>query len=107
MISIHKRGIGSTYLTIFQKAARRLLATTPARIPLNYTIHIGVALRRIKRRVAFGALDGTGSESRHVSSYYVRRRESGGKFRGKRHSLKYRRFPKAGILAPANENSGS
>lgn len=86
------------HFTTFQKAARRLLATAPARRLLDYTIHVGVALRRIKRRVDFGALDGTGFESRHVSSYYVRRRESGGKFRGKWHSLTYRRFPKAGIL---------
>jgi hypothetical protein len=60
--------------------------------------HVGVAVRRIKRRVVLAALDGTGFESRHASSYYVRRRETGGKHRGKYHSLSYRRFPKAGIL---------
>ncbi len=86
------------HFTTIQKAAQRLLVATPARRLLDWTIHIGVALRRIKRRVVLAALDGTGFESRHASSYYVRRRETGGKFRGKYHSLTYRRFPKAGIL---------
>src|SRR3981081_2187002 len=86
------------HFTTFQKAAQRLLVATPARRLLDWTIHIGVALRRIKRRVVMAALDGTGFESHHASSYYVRRRETGGKHRGKYHSLTYRRFPKAGIL---------
>lgn len=86
------------HFTTFQKAAHRLLVATPARRLLDWTIHVGVALRRIKRRVVLAALDGTGFESHHASSYYVRRRETGGKHRGKYHSLTYRRFPKAGIL---------
>ncbi len=68
------------HFTTIQKAAQRLLVATPARRLLDWTIHIGVALRRIKRRVVLAALDGTGFESRHASSYYVRRRETGGKF---------------------------
>ena len=86
------------HFTTFQKAARRLLLAVPARRLLDQTIHVGVAVRRTKRRVALAALDGTGFESHHASSYYVRRRESGGKYRGKLHTLTYRRFPKAGIL---------
>ena len=86
------------HFTTFQKAARRLLSARPARRLLDHTIHVGVAVRRIKRRVNLGALDGTGFESRHVSSYYVRRRESVGNLRGKWRSLTYHRYPKAGIL---------
>jgi hypothetical protein len=86
------------HFTTFQKAAERLLLAAPARRLLDTTIHVGAAVRRIKRRVDLAALDGTGFESRHASSYYVRRRETGGKYRGKYHSLTYRRFPKAGIL---------
>ena len=86
------------HFTTFQKAAQRLLMTARARRLLDTTIHVGAAIHRIKRRVALAALDGTGFESRHASSYYVRRRETGGKYRGKYHSLTYRRFPKAGIL---------
>src|SRR5215469_16720554 len=86
------------HFTTFQKAARRLLVAAPVRRLLDDTIHVGVAVHRTKRRVALAALDGTGFESRHVSSYYVRRRESGGNFRGKWHSLSYHHYPMAGIL---------
>jgi hypothetical protein len=83
------------HFTTFQKAAQRLLAATPARRLLDHTIHVGVAIGRIGRRVGLAALDGTGFESRHVSSYYVRRRASTDKSWQK---LTYRRFPKAGLL---------
>jgi hypothetical protein len=83
------------HFTTFQKAAQRLLVATPARRLLDWTIHVGVALRRIKRRVVLAALDGTGFESHHASSYYVRRRANTAKYWQK---LTYRTFPKAGIL---------
>jgi len=83
------------HFTTFQKAAQRLLAAAPARLLLDQTIHVAVAVRRMKRRVALAALDGTGFESRHVSSYYVRRRANTGKYWQR---LTYRTFPKAGLL---------
>jgi hypothetical protein len=86
------------HFTTFQKAANRLLRTKRAQRLLDESIEMGVVLRRLKKRIALAALDGTGFESHHASSYYVRRRETGGKFAGKRHALTYRRFPKAGIL---------
>jgi Transposase DDE domain len=86
------------HFTTFQKAAKRLLRTKPAQRLLDETVEMGVVLRRLKKRVALAALDGTGFESHHASSYYVRRREKGGEFAGKTHALTYRRFPKAGIL---------
>jgi hypothetical protein len=86
------------HYTTFQKAANRLLLSKWAQRLLDESIEMGVVLRRLKKRVALAALDGTGFESHHASSYYVRRREKGGKFAGKKHALTYRRFPKAGIL---------
>ena len=83
------------HFTTFQKAAQRLLRTAPARRLLNTTIDVGVAVRRVRRRIDLAALDGTGFESHHASSYYVRRREKGGK---QWQNITYRRFPKAGIL---------
>ena len=83
------------HFTTFQKAAQRLLRTPPARRLLDTTIHVGAAVRSIKRRVELAALDGTGFESHHASSYYVQRREKGGK---EWQNITYRRFPKAGIL---------
>jgi Transposase DDE domain len=89
------------HFTTFQKAAQRLLLAQPARRLLDWTVHVGVALRRIKRRVALAALDGTGFESHHASSYYVRRREKGGK---QWQNITYRRFPKAGLLCDCSSH---
>ncbi len=83
------------HFTTFQKAAQRLLTATPARRLLDETIEFGVAVGRLKRRVKLAALDGTGFESHHASSYYVRRRSSTAKYWQK---LTYRTFPKAGLL---------
>jgi hypothetical protein len=83
------------HFTTFQKAARRLLTYPRARRLLHKTIHIAMKRRRMPRRVALAALDGTGLESRHASIYYVRRRAAGGKTWQK---TTYARFPKAGIL---------
>jgi hypothetical protein len=83
------------HYTTFQKAAVRLLVARQARRTLHWTLHVGIALRRLRRRVVLGALDGTGFESRHVSRYYVQRRASTSKSWQK---TTYRTFPKAGIL---------
>ena len=74
-IELHK----VPHFTTFQKAAGRLLAYPRARRLLRKTIRIAVNRRRIRRRVALAALDGTGLESHHASTYYVRRCAAGGK----------------------------
>jgi hypothetical protein len=83
------------HFTTFQKAAARLLMSSRAHRLLDKTIRIAVERRRIRRRVALAALDGTGLESHHASTYDVRRRAAGGKTWQK---TSYTRFPKAGIL---------
>ncbi len=83
------------HFTTFQKAAQRLLISARARRLLDKTIKIAVKHRCVCRRVRLAALDGTGLESHHASSYYVRRRAAGGKTWQK---TTYTRFPKAGIL---------
>ncbi len=90
-IGLHK----VPHFTTFQKAARRLLGHARAHGLLRKTIQIAVKRRHIGRRVALAALDGTGLESHHASTYYVRRRAAGGKTWQK---TTYTRFPKAGIL---------
>lgn len=91
--AIHLREV--PHYTTFQKAAVRLLAARHARRTLHWTLHVGICLRRLRRRIVLAALDGTGFESRHVSRYYVLRRSSTSKFWQK---TTYRTFPKAGIL---------
>jgi hypothetical protein len=83
------------HFTTFQKAAVRLLAFRPARRLLDRTIHIAKRQGNLSHKVPLAALDGTGLETRHASSYYVRRRAKGGKTWQK---TTYQRFPKAGIL---------
>ena len=83
------------HYTTFQKAAVRLLISSAARRTLHWTLHVGIALKRLRRRVVLAALDGTGFESHHANRYYVLRRASTSKYWQK---TTYRTFPKAGIL---------
>jgi hypothetical protein len=80
------------HYTTLQKAARRLLASLPARRLLDATVreHLGR-----KRRVPRAAIDSTGLESTAASSYFVRRRERVG-MPWKR--VVYHRFPKLGVV---------
>jgi hypothetical protein len=89
-------GLGKVpHFTTFQKAAGRLLAYPRAQRLLRKTVRVAVKHHCLRRRVALAALDGTGLESHHASTYYVRRRAAGGKTWQK---TTYTRFPKAGIL---------
>jgi hypothetical protein len=83
------------HFTTFQKAAGRLLGFRPARRLLDRTIQLAKRQGNLSGKVSLAALDGTGLESRHASSYYVRRRANTGKYWQK---ITYQRFPKAGIL---------
>lgn len=80
------------HYTTLQKAARRLLASAPAKRLLDATVrqHLG---RR--RRVARAAIDSTGLESSAASSYFVnRRRYVGGPWK----TVVYHRYPKLGLV---------
>jgi Transposase DDE domain len=89
------------HYTTFQKAAARLLGYRPARQLLDETVHLAKFQRNLPSKVRLAALDGTGFESHHASSYYVRRRAAGGK---SWQNISYRRFPKAGILCDTNSH---
>jgi hypothetical protein len=82
------------HFTTLQKAARRLLRVPPARRLLAATLRRARRTGRLRRRVRLAALDGTGLESRHISAYFLRRREKPRKNGQQRHS----RFPKVGIM---------
>ena len=83
------------HFTTFQKAADRLLLAPHARKLLDETLGIARQQKRLKSRCRLAALDGTGWESHHVSSYYVKRRANCSKFWQK---ITYKTFPKAGVL---------
>jgi hypothetical protein len=83
------------HFTTFQKAAARLLRARHAQRLLDQTVQLAVDFKCLKQPVELTALDGTGLESHHASSYYVRRRE---KTEKQAKNRVYHRFPKAGIL---------
>ena len=83
------------HFTTFHKAAKRLLLNRHAQRYLDKTIRLAQVQGRLPRQVSLAALDGTGLETRHASSYYVKRRANTGKYWQK---TTYQRFPKAGIL---------
>jgi len=83
------------HFTTLQKAAARLLAFRPARRLLDQSIRVARWQGNLPATAPLAALDGTGWEARHASSYYVRRRAKG---RETWQSMRYKRFPKAGIL---------
>ena len=66
------------HFTTFQKAAKRLLKATPARLMFDAVLERALRAKVRKRRVPLAAVDGTGMESRHVSRYYVKRRDKTG-----------------------------
>jgi hypothetical protein len=80
------------HYTTLQKAARRLLAATPARHLLDATVREQLGR---KRRVSRAAIDSTGLESSAASGYFVRRRRYVG---GPWKTVVYHRFPKLGIV---------
>ena len=89
------------HFTTFQKAADRLLLSPRVHRLLDETLRIARCCKRLASRSHLAALDGTGWESHHASSYFVRRRASCSKFWQK---VTYRTFPKAGVLCDARSH---
>ena len=86
------------HFTTIQKAGQRLLRNAPAQALLDQTLqHARPRRKRTGDRttVKRAALDASGFEAQHVSHYFVRRREKGGK---RWQSTAYKRFPKLAVL---------
>ena len=83
------------HFTTFQKASRRLLQCHRARRMLRCTVRMAKERHLLKRNCDLAAMDGTGLESHHASTYYVQRCAKGKKTKQK---LTYTRFPKMGIV---------
>ena len=86
------------HFTTFQKAADRLLLSPRVHRLLDETLNLARHGKLLRSRSRLAALDGTGWESHHASSYFVKRRASCSKFWQK---ITYRTFPKAGVLCDA------
>ena len=83
------------HCTTFHKASQRWLRFRRAKRMLRETVHQAMNKRLMKKKVSLAAMDGTGLESHHASSYYVQRKAKGGKFT---QNIPYKRFPKMGIV---------
>jgi len=83
------------HYTTFQKAAVRLLKSRRAERLLDVTVERAIKKRKMRRRVKLASLDGTGFETRHISAYYVKRRQKGQKHQFQ--TTTYTRYPYAAI----------
>jgi transposase len=90
------------HFSTFQKAAARLLVSRRAQRLLDETIQVATQHRVMKRKVALAAIDGTGFETRHISTYFVRRRDRDCK-KGYQ-TTTYTRFPAANLLCDCNSH---
>lgn len=84
------------HFTTFHKAARRLLGSKRADHLLSETVKRAVRARLVKKRVQRAAIDGTGFETRHISAYYVKRRDRACK--AGYQTTTYTRYPYANIV---------
>lgn len=84
------------HFTTFQKAAGRLLTSRRAQLLLDETVSTAVSHGVMRRRVALAAIDGTGFESRHISAYFVRRRQRACKTGYQ--TTTYTRYPTANLV---------
>jgi len=63
------------HFTTFQKASRRLLIAPHAQRILDETVRAARRSGVMRPQVKLAAIDGTGFETRHISAYFVKRRE--------------------------------
>jgi hypothetical protein len=83
------------HFTTFQKAAARLLVSRRVERLLDGTVEEARKAGKLKRRVKLVALDGTGFETRHISAYFVKRRQRACKTEYQ--TTTYTRYPCAAI----------
>ncbi|HEY4527139.1 MAG TPA: transposase [Candidatus Paceibacterota bacterium] len=83
------------HYTTLQKAARRFTDKKTIDRLLRSTLALATTSKVMKKSVALSAIDSTGLESHHTSTYFVRRRARGMKEYEDTH---YTRFPKVGIV---------
>ena len=84
------------HFTTFHKAARRLLLADGAHGLLSETVERAVQAGVAKKRVKLAAIDGTGFETRHISAYFVKRRQRACKTGYQ--TTQYTRYPYANIV---------
>jgi hypothetical protein len=88
------------HYTTIQKAAHRIKKSDLDRLLAGFLIPAR-KMRVLKKNILLSAIDGTGFESRHISSYFVKRKAKGQDiFR----MMTYTRYPKAGIITDCSNH---
>jgi hypothetical protein len=77
------------------KAARRLTKKNTLDRLIKEILTVAVERKMLKKNVVLSAIDGTGFESHHVSSYFVKRKAKGQPIY---QMTTYTRYPKVGII---------
>ncbi len=88
---------GVPHYTTIQKAAHRLTRKKTLDKLIKEILTVAMQAKLLKKNVALSALDGTGFESHHISSYFVKRKAKG---QGNIYQMTtYTRYPKLGIIS--------
>ena len=90
------------HFTTLHKAAGRLLVSRRVSVLLDETVAQAAAHKIIKKKVALAAIDGTGFETRHISAYFVRRRDRACKIGYQ--TTTYTRFPAANLICDCHSH---
>lgn len=84
------------HYTTLQKAAHRLTKKNILDMLIKEILSLAVKGKIMQKKVHLSAIDGTGLESHHISSYFIKRRA---KHQSMYQMTTYTRYPKAGIIA--------
>jgi len=84
------------HYTTIQKAAQRLTKKNTLDKLLKEILTTAIQTKILKKNVNLSAIDGTGFESHHISSYFVKRKAKGQKIY---QMTTYTRYPKVGIVS--------
>jgi len=87
------------HYTTLQKAAQRLTKKNTLDKLIKEILAAARQGKLLKKNIHLASIDGTGFESHHISSYFVKRKAKG---RKEYQMTTYTRYPKAGIIADCN-----
>jgi len=90
--------------TAIEKAKKRLMKFVHGYKLLRRSVTIFNPPGEARLKIELAAIDGSGFSSHHVSRYFVKRRERGGKNSSVWQTTTYRRFPKAGIVVDCDRH---
>jgi hypothetical protein len=89
------------HFTTLQKSAKQLLKKKNMDKLLSSILSMAKKGKIIKNKVSLAAIDGTGFESHHISSYFVKRKSKG---RKEYQMTTYTRYPKVGIICDTSNH---